>query len=189
MKLLVELIGHLAWPLVIFIAILKFAPTMNAIIVNIAGHFAPGRNIRARIGSIELESNGIPIRREELEQIVVEDDPVKRLELFKKKFNVESILRQIEDRDFEWLKRFAEVHHIPHAFLVWPWGEEARDEINAYNRLEKLGLVKAYQAPLSGGEWIGMVTDSGLEVLHMLSEKQPNSALERDAAKSAVPLS
>ena len=171
LRLFVELVGHLAWPIVALVIILKFAPAVNVIIANIAGHLSLGRNIRALIGNIELESNGIPIKREELEQIVAEDDPAKRLELFKKKFDIESVIKQIEDRDLEWLRKFAEDYHIPNAFLVWPWGNDDRDEVNAYSRLEKLGLVKAYQAPLSGGEWIGMITDNGKEILRLIIEK------------------
>jgi hypothetical protein len=178
-KLFAELLEHLAWPSVILVLAIRFAPTTSTLIENIAGNLSPKRNIRAKFGNIELESNEVSIKEDELAQIVKEDDPAKRLEFFKKKFDLEKVIQQIENHDLEWLQKFSEEYHIPNAFLVWPWGENSKEEIEAYNRLEKFGLVKTYPAPMSGGEWIGVVTDSGKKVLHLLIKHQlPNNSKE-----------
>lgn len=161
LKLLVELAGNLAWPTAVLVLAIKFSSAIHAIIKSITSHLSPSRNIRAKIGSFELESNEIPMKREELEQIAVEPDPAKRLELFKEKFDLEKALGNLEEQNVEWLRRFSEDYYIPNAFLVWPYGNNSQDEIRTFERLGKNGLVKAYQAPLSGGEWIGMVTDKG----------------------------
>ena len=172
LKLLVELAGNLAWPTVVLVLAIKFSPAIQTIIKSITSHLSPSRNIRARIGSFELESNEIPIKREELKQIAVEPDPAKRLELFKEKFDLEKALGNLEEQDVEWLRKFSEDYYIPNAFLVLPYGGSSQDEIRAFDRLEKIGLVKAYQAPLGGGEWIGMVTDKGKQALQFLISKK-----------------
>lgn len=103
LKLLVELAGSLAWPFVVLVLVIKFSPAIHTIIKSITSHLSPSRNIRARIGSFELESNEVPIKREELKQIAVEPDPAKRLELFKEKFDLEKALGSLEEQDVEWL--------------------------------------------------------------------------------------
>ena len=56
LKLLVELTGNLAWPTVVLVLAIKFSPAIHTIIKSINSHLSPSQNIRARIGSFELES-------------------------------------------------------------------------------------------------------------------------------------
>ncbi len=177
----VTLIGHLAWPIVAVIVMVKFSPAINSVIYNISQHLSSTRNIRAKLGGFEIESNEVILQKDELEKIVKEDNPEKRLELYKRKFNAESVIKELSKDDLKWLRKFSNEYNIPRAFLVWPWGEEARQEVEAYNKLEKLGLVKTYNAPLGGGEWIGMITGLGDSVLSLLESKMPNKANPADS--------
>ncbi len=181
---IITLIGHLAWPIFAIVAVIRFSPGINAVIQNFSHQLSPSRNIRAKLGGFEIESNEVVIKKEELEEIIEENSQEKRLELYKAKFDAESVIRKLNNKDLEWLRKFNEEYRIPNAFLVYPWGDTAKLEVDAYSKLEKLGLVQDYGAQLAGGEWIGVVTELGENILAMLKHEKPKAnALGRQKAQ------
>ena len=180
LKLLIDLIGYIAWPSVILILILKFGTTFNLLIENVSKHLLSARKIRTRLGAFELESDDVAIKKEDLFQIVKENDPQKRLELYKRKFDIETIIKQLEGEDMEWPEKFAGEFNIPNAFVVWPYGKNGKLELAAFSRLEGLGLVKDMSPP-SSEEYIGSITDKGKEVLSLLKSGTSNTALQPTA--------
>lgn len=167
-KLLVDMVVGIAWPLVIVILAIKFSGDLRLVIGSISKHFGKNRNFRAKFGSFEYESNLVSLKESDLVEIVNESSSEKRKILMKEKLELEvgSLVDKLTKEEQKLFLEFGSTFSVPNAFVVWA----ARDEIDTFTRLEKLGFAKD-AAPLQGGEYIGSITPKGLEALAILKNE------------------
>ena len=137
--------------------------------VAITSFLSSKRNIRAKIGSAEIELHTVEKLQEKIAQIAEEADPEKRLEIAKEALAIDDAIRELTAKDMELLAVLDK--DMSPAFLYWPYTREEEQE--SYNKLHRLKLVSSM--PLSGGEDIGVVSTIGKEVLKKLTKEREDS--------------
>lgn len=185
-----ELVKATAWP--IAFTILSLFLLKKSSFDNIKNIFSliENRNIRAKFGSAEIELGKTENEklRSQIREVAKEINPEKRLEIAQKALSVESSIKEITKKDYEYL---LECKKNSVNFIGSWQGGMPKEEMSSYMNLLKMGLIQGFDS--TGTESIDWITPLGGDVLKAL-ETVHNKSIKRavdtsvDIAKWYLPL-
>ncbi len=166
LKLIVQFLTVVIWPLTVVLLVVylnhRAGDSIKEFIANVSGK----RNIKAKLGGAEFELNIVEKLQKNIKDIANEPDPQKRLEMAKHALSVDDAIRELDENDIKYLKRYKSEAN---AFVTDVYGTGmSEEEMNSYTKLAKLRLIHGW--PAQGGESFDYISSVGEAVLQRLGE-------------------
>lgn len=171
-KITLEFLSVLLWPTAFIVFIIIFRSPLRQLVSNIATGLRSAKNIRLKVGGVQVESDILRKAENRMEEIAKENDLEKRLELAKQPLLADDAIRKISKNELKCLKKLCE-ERIDNALLLqYQRGDETNIEYKTFDKLAKLGLVESI--PAYYFDDVGWLTPKGIEVLKKLNvESEP----------------
>lgn len=107
-KIALQFLSVLLWPTAFIVFIIIFRSPLQQLVSNIATGLRNARNIRLKVGGVQVESDILRKAENRMEEIAKENDLEKRLELAKQPLLADDAIRKISKNELKWLKKLCE---------------------------------------------------------------------------------